>query len=515
MRTAILSCVVFLPALVGVGCTGLPRHPEDHTGASQRAISGFNCGGTNLGGANLGGANLGGANLGGANLGGANLSGANLGGANLGGTNLGGANLGGANLGATNLGGANLAGLNLAGSDLAGTTLGDSNLALVSVPPGALAGWDIAGTRLAAGDYSGLLVTGVDQSGGMLASGAPGAYFGVGSTATARFVLENLAANAPFHLIVARLPWGISHDAGGERVLDVYEVVAAGGLSWTVALVTAPPATTLEGVMGFLKAIYRYNLPVSWPFYIHGGGMLLSYTGMMGAAQLVEGGMVSDTNFVLGILSFTSATTNNQSVMVDFSSGILAADGHPIILGNVEFERFHAYEGEYIPIVRRNEQGFDEVSVVLMYDERTLAHTEANVDSVYDAFFTADLNWKLYPDQYPRPMPTRCATAHVAKNVYPEDYPEDLISMKCDSWVDFVEQDPSAHYGQFRLSYDAPTWSDIGGDVEANHVMYAYPKTIQGAQTCDASVGCSGDIPAGGPWTAVASTFIFRPISDY
>ena len=57
---------------------------------------------------------------------------------------------------------------------------------------------------------------------------------------------------------------------------------------------------------------------------------------MMDAGSQWRQGKVSDKNLLAGEVAFVTATTNNQSVMVDFASWVMDSTSAGLILGNVE-----------------------------------------------------------------------------------------------------------------------------------------------------------------------------------
>ena len=324
-------------------------------------LGGVNLGGTNLGGVNLGGTNLGGVNLGGNNLGGVNLAGNNLGGTNLGGNNLGGNNLGGTNLGGVNLGGVNLGGVNLGGVNLGGSNLGGSNLGGTNLGGNNLGGVNLGGVNLG-GVNTGRNIHGLGNANGMLWSGEDmwlpaGAphngtksgqciVSGLGSTAFAK-LLGQQSANAKISVALGKLPWGFASSAGGAVNLDAWEAVVWGDTTYCTFVMAAPPGSSWLGVAGFVKAVFRWNAPPSQTMEISGieasapydatlSTDIHSYTGMMNAAAKFRAGTITEHRFVAGLLAFVTATTNNRSVMIDFSAWVQDKNLNPLVLGNVD-----------------------------------------------------------------------------------------------------------------------------------------------------------------------------------
>ena len=322
-------------------------------------LSGTNLGGMNLGGMNLGGMNLGGPNMGGTNLGGMNLGGMNLGGMNLAGTNFGGNNLGGMNLAATNLGGMNLGGMNLGGMNLGGMNLAASNLAGSNLTGTNLGGMNLGGMNLGGMNLGGMN-TGSNIHGlsgsihGMLYSGedlwmpktAQCIVLGIGSTAFPKLLAQQ-SPNARISVALGKLPWGFPAVEGGPVTLQAWEAIVWGNQSYCTFVLVAPPASTFAGVAGFIKAVFRWNAPPTQSMDISGieasapydptlSTEVVTYTGMMGAGPRFIAGTIEADDMLAGELAFVSATTNNQSVMVDFSSWVRDTTNNGVVLGNVE-----------------------------------------------------------------------------------------------------------------------------------------------------------------------------------
>jgi uncharacterized protein YjbI with pentapeptide repeats len=347
--------------LLASGCLGAAPSDVEPIERQTAALAGHNLSGMNLSATNLAASNLGGANLGGANLGGTNLAGSNLGGANLGGTNLAGSNLGGTNLSATNLGGANLGGANLGGANLGGTNLAGSNLGGTNLGIN-LAGNSLIGTNLSsatlAGPASGSNIHGLPLAGGqLLYSGedlwrptdllkTPCAVVGIGSSAFAK-LLGQQSANARMSVALGKLPWGFASVPGGPPVVDAWEALVWGDRTYCSFLMVAPPGSTWSGVAGFIKAIFRWNAPPTQTMEISGieasaphdptlQTSVYSYTGMMNAAQKWRANVLSDKGFVAGAVGLIAATTNNQSILVDFSTWVVDKNLDPLVVGNVQ-----------------------------------------------------------------------------------------------------------------------------------------------------------------------------------
>jgi uncharacterized protein YjbI with pentapeptide repeats len=423
--------------------------PEDLDGPVDRTATdlvGENLGGKNLAGANLAGSNLAGANLAGANLGGVNLAGSNLAGANLSGTNLGGNNLAGNNLAGSNLSGSNLAGSNLAGSNLAGSNLAGSNLSGSNLAGSNLAGNSVAGTNLGSttltdlntarnihalsGSVAGMLYSGEDL---WTPKTAQCVVMGIGSTAFGK-LLGQQSAGARMSVALGKLPWGFAASAGGPVALQAWEAVAWGDKTYCVFLLAAPPGSTWAGVAGFIKAVFRWNAPVGQSMDISGieasapydstlSTGVTTYTGMMDAAARFRAGSITDTALVAGELAFASATTNNQSVLVDFSAWVQDKNKNPLVLGNVTSTSPPTYaEALYIAL----DNGDGTVRIIL--DDaasRTKIMPAGMTNSVVD-LNAAYLGWQA--GLGPKPVPRRCGGALYLNTWFGEPVP----AGKCD-----------------------------------------------------------------------------------
>ena len=437
-------------ALVAAACapTIAERDAVDPTpiGESSHEVQGDNLAGTNLGGVNLAGTNLAGTNLGGANLGGNNLAGTNLAGTNLAGTNLGGNNLGGNNLAGTNLAGTNLAGTNLggsnlAGTNLAGTNLGGSNLAGTNLGGNNLAGTNLAGTNLAGG-ASGKNIHNLSGSiNGMLYSGEdlwkpPAAPYngtnsgqcivmGIGSTAFAK-LLGQQTANAKISVALGKLPWGFS---GGAAPLSAWEATIWGDKTYCTFILAAPSSASWAGIAGFIKAVFRWNAPSTQSMDISGiessapvdptlNVAVTNYYGMMNAAARFRDGTINETTFVAGLLAFLTATTNNQSVTVDFASWVRDKNKNAYVLGNVQSNNPPTYaEAVYIAL----DNGDGTTSIIIDDAARNATSMPAGMTNTNASLKSAYQSWQA--GTAPKPIPRRCAGALYANYRFGEPVP--------------------------------------------------------------------------------------------
>jgi len=323
-----------------------------------------------LAGANLAGANLAGANLAGANLAGSNLAGANLGGANLGGANLGGANLGGANLGGANLGGANLGGANLHAWGLGG----------------------MASTALSGARPRPEPLAPVCRA------------VGFGSLALAEW-LGRQSAGALVHVELTRLP-----DVRAERALHVWQATVRGDRSACLFQIPAPADATPSGVVGFVKAVFRWQAPPSQEIVIAAPGFPTParYSGMMDAAAHWRSARVGRNSFLAGELAFVTANTNSRSMLVDFASWVMDSTRRGLVLGNVEAARppDHA-ESVYYAV--ENEDGTVAIEIARAAD----ASAQPRMPPVLiDSYRQLEAAWSDHQrGARPRPEPRRCGAA--------------------------------------------------------------------------------------------------------
>ncbi len=444
-----LSALAVAAASLGCMQPGDPLWEGEGSGVEEQtqALGGQNLGGSNLGGVNLGGSNLGGANLGGANLGGVNLGGSNLGGSNLGGSNLGGNNLGGSNLGGSNLGGSNLGGSNLGGSNLGGSNLGGSNLGGSNLGGSNLGGNNLGGSNLGGsnlgGSNSGRNIHSLTGSiNGMLYSAedmwtpktAQCIVLGIGSTAFPK-LLGQQSASAKISVALGKLPWGFANSSGGAVALRAWEAVVWGDKTYCVFVLAAPPEANWAGVAGFIKAVFRWNAPPAQVMEISGieasaphdptlSTAVSSYNGMMNAGAHFRSGNVLATPFVAGELAFITATTNNQSVMVDFSSWVIDKNQNPLVLGNVQSASPPSYaEALYVAL----DEGSGNATVLL--DDaasRTNVMPAGMTNSIVD-IDVAYLAWQA--GLGPKPTPRRCGGALFLNAWFGEPVP----AGKCDN----------------------------------------------------------------------------------
>jgi uncharacterized protein YjbI with pentapeptide repeats len=464
-----LHSVAALALLSGAGCNASEQQAavELETQALQgENLAGANLAGTNLAGTNLAGTNLAGANLGGTNLAGNNLAGTNLAGTNLAGNNLAGNNLAGSNLAGANLAGANLAGANLAGSNLAGSNLAGSNLAGTNLAGNNLAGTNLAGSNLAgansganihnlSGNITGMLYSREDTWG---ARTGQCVVMGIGSTAFAK-LLGQQSANARINVALGKLPWGFSSSSGGSMALSAWEAIVWGDKTYCVFVMAAPTSVNWSGVAGFIKAVFRWQAPPAQSMDISGieaarsapvndsstSTTVTTYTGMMDAAARFRAGTVTESAFMAGELAFATATTNNQSVLVDFSAWVQDKNKNPLVLGNVTSSSPPTYaEALYVAL----DNGDGTISVIIDDAASRVSSMPAGMtNSVVDL----DIAYLAYQSGIaPKPVPRRCGGALFLNAWFGEPVP----AGKCDSGL--------AWSSSFCSTGTAP-WSTLSG----------------------------------------------------
>ena len=404
-------------------------------------VGGHNVGGHNVGGHNVGGHNVGGHNVGGHNVGGHNVGGHNVGGHNVGGTrhnvgghNVGGHNVGGHNVGGHNVGGHNIAGANLSGRNLIGESVSGRQLDWAAVEAPNVTRSSGSDTLRVSGPVSKLLHSGED----VLPRSARCIVMGVGTTEFARLLAQQ-SANSQLRTTIGKLPWGFSDRAGGPIELNAWEAVVRGDKTHCSFVLATPTDVTWTGVAGFMKAIFRWNAPLTQsmeisgfpasalydPSYVDG---VTTYTGMMDAGEQWRSGRITERSLVAGELAFVAATTNNQTVMVDFASWVIDAGGSGLVLGHVEKVSppryaesvYYAYEA-------------DDGSIGLAVGPASWASERgAYFDRMASSYESLDAAYRLHQEGlFPKPIPTRCGGTLFLN----ARYHEPVAPGKCDSDV--------------------------------------------------------------------------------
>jgi hypothetical protein len=473
----------------------VPPPPTDIDG-QWLELAGDNMGGQNLAGANLAGSNLAGTNLAGVNLGGTNLASTNLASTNLAGTNIGGNNLAGNNLAGTNLASTNLAGTNLAGTNMSARTLGSSTLNGSTSSGTNLAGNSISGTTLNAttltSTTTGRNIHKLGTATGMLYSGedvwspksAQCIVLGIGSTAFPKLLAQQ-TANAKINVALGMLPWGFSTKAGATMALRAWEAIVWGDRTYCVFVMATPMTATWPGVAGFIKAVFRWNAPPSQAVEISGieasaaadpgvSTGILGFSGMMNAGAQWRAGTLSETAFVAGELAFAAATTNNQSVLVDFSAWVQKKDKNPLVLGNVQSSSKPSYaEALYIAL----DNGDGTVSVIL---DDAAAKAATMPTGMIDSVVDLNAAYLAYKDGIgSKPIPRRCGGALFLNTWFGEPVPPG----KCD--------DGLAWAPGFCMK-NADDWSSVAGTTAPmnSYMLLNKPgQSYQRAPMVDGSCG--------------------------
>jgi hypothetical protein len=115
--------------------------------------------------------------------------------------------------------------------------------------------------------------------------------------------------------------------------LKPWEVLIWGQNAYCVFLVWSPYSanTTIAGVGGYIKALFRWNQDISHTLYImfpnETPATVSSYTGMMGSGGHLINGETLILNHIAGELTFTTSTTNNEVVQVDWSAALPRTPG--------------------------------------------------------------------------------------------------------------------------------------------------------------------------------------------
>jgi hypothetical protein len=264
---------------------------------------------------------------------------------------------------------------------------------------------------------------------------------GIGSTAFSK-LLGQQSANAKISVALGKLPWGFANTSGGAVALDAWEATVWGDKTYCTFVLAAPTGQNWAGVAGFMKAVFRWQAPPTQSMDISGieasasvdstvQTTITTYTGMMNAAAKQRAGTITDKDFMAGELAFVTATTNNQSVMVDFSSWIRDNNKNGIVLGNVQSNSPPNYAEAMYSVV---DNGDGTVGVKISDaafwgyggTPSSMVNSTSDIDSAYHAYLSGTA---------PKPVPRRCAAALYLNKEFGEPIP----AGKCDSgtaWAD-------------------------------------------------------------------------------
>jgi hypothetical protein len=329
------------------------------------------------------------------------------------------------------LSGTNLSGTNLSGTNLSGTGLSGSNL---------------SGSGLD-GRGSSVLLNGEDLG---LTRGSRCVERGIATTAFAK-LLGQQSETSRISVALGKLPPGTSSEVGAAAGLETWKAVVRGDRTACTFVLAAPPQTTWTAVAGFIKAIFRWNAPITQVVDISGltasaphdptmGTRTLSYTGMRDAAARWRSGQITGRNFLAGELAFITATTNNRSVLVDFATWVMDSSGRGLILGHVDsFDPPTFAESVYYAY--ENDDGSIGVAVG---PASALPGTGRYSNKVASSYETLEAAYRFYQaGTLPRPIPTRCGGALFLNAVFGEP----VRSGKCDSGLRWTTGEASGYRG--------------------------------------------------------------------
>jgi hypothetical protein len=159
------------------------------------------------------------------------------------------------------------------------------------------------------------------------------------------------------------------------------------------------------------------------------GAPVVTHTGMMDAAIRWRSGEITERAYVAGLLAFVAATTNNQSVMVDFASWVQDRSGGGLVLGNVESADPPRY-AESVYYAFENDDGSLGFAV-------GPASWQAGrwADQLPSSYDDLDAAYQLYrAGRSARPIPIRCGGALFLN----ARYGEPVEAGKCDSWISWT-----------------------------------------------------------------------------
>jgi hypothetical protein len=188
-------------------------------------------------------------------------------------------------------------------------------------------------------------------------------------------------------------------------------------------------------VAGFIKSVFRWNAPPTQTFEISGieasaaidptvRTAIESYSGMMNAGVLWKAGTLTDLAFMAGEAGLLTATTNNQSVMVDFAAWVQDRNKNPRVLANVTSAGAPTY-AEALYVVLDNGDGT--VQVVL---DDSAARARAMPAGMTNSVIDLNTAYQAYLGGLGlKPIPRRCGGAQFLKTWYGEPVP----AGKCDS----------------------------------------------------------------------------------
>src|SRR6185436_7528058 len=258
--------------------------------------------------------------------------------------------------------------------------------------------------------------------------------------------------NALMNVALGKLPWGFANNSGDPAALRAWEAIVWGDHTYCSFILVAPNDATWNGVAGFIKAIFRWQAPPTQTMQISGieasapydstlSTSTYTYTGMMNAAAQVQTNAIPAKSFVAGEVAFIAATTNNQSVMVDFSSWVMDSGNNGLILGNVQSVN-PPTRAESVYYVVENPDGTVSVKI---------AAAASGLTTVSDNYEALNADWASYQDALGnKPIPRRCGGALFLNYYYGEPVP----AGKCDDGL---------AWGNASSTADSKKWSTVAG----------------------------------------------------
>ena len=181
-----------------------------------------------------------------------------------------------------------------------------------------------------------------------------------------------------------------------------------------------------------------------------------TYTGMMNTAAAFRAGTLGEREMLAGQLAFITATTNNESVQVDFSSWVRLKSKSSLVLGNVTAAPAPTYvESVYTAV--ENSDGT--IAVIISSPTEglsvpsTLKRSSDELDEAYESYTNGAL----------KPAPRRCAGALFLKAKRSEPIP----AGKCDSGLTWTGVTSSG----------SAFWSSVAGHHRALQQLHATQPT--------------------------------------
>jgi hypothetical protein len=283
----------------------------------------------------------------------------------------------------------------------------------------------------------------------------------------------DLAASSKMYTAIKKTTWGVAATSGGPTVLDAWEALVWGSKTYCSFVMFAPPGATFAGVAGFMKAIWRWNAPVTMSMdigQIGGGQTVKTYKGMNNVADLWRRGLVSDKAHIGGELALITATTNNIGVSADFSGWVAGTSGRGLRLAGVDgIPAFN--EGGYLAI----DTGSGTVAILLRMKSETYfiaknpsRCTEWDCDA-YIPFENLSHLGRAYDANPTRVVPKRCAgwaylasTGRILRSAIPAG--------KCDDYLKYGSEDG---FVEDRGS-SARSWMEAFPDYYQEPIVGAY-----------------------------------------